>query len=576
MNYLSCFDARGKLARQGIRGARAYKRLAALLPVMLLAATASAGAAQQAKAQYPNILLFLVDDMGWSDTSLVLDRNKGVAAPGVLNRFYHTPNMQRLAACGSSFNQAYAAPVCSPSRSSIISGQMPARHGVTTWTALQSPKLNDEVPVAGICGAQWKMAGLDGTQMTLPRQLAGLGYRCISVGKAHFAPNDQPCSDPCKLGFALNIAGSGLGGPGSYLAEQNFVKANALHQVPGLDKYHLQGKNPSLQQRQQHFLTSALTTEMLEQIRLSVANKQPFFAYMSHYAVHSTHADADPNFAVAPFAEKLSGLPKDWQVRSKELCNYASLLAGMDQSLGRLIDGLQKLGVAENTLIIFVSDNGGDAPINQTYGGNMQLSGRIGAVSPLRGRKGSAYEGGSRVPLIIAWAKPDEGNALQRGFPVRQGVVNTQLAAVWDIYPTLLDLLGNKAEGQVDGISLKAQLAGAQEQPREILQHFPHSHSYGRFYSSLRQGDWKVIYRYDIALQATGAKAWELYNLAEDPSESHNLASLPQQRQRLQQLAVTLKQRLEKIGARYPRQCQRDAQGGISSFGKELSIMLPE
>lgn len=532
-------------------------------------------ATAQTARKLPNILLFLVDDMGWSDTSLVLDRKDGVPKASPLNNFFETPNMQRLAACGSTFNQAYAAPVCSPSRSSIISGQMPARHGVTTWTALQTAQLNDEVPVEGLCGADWNMAGIDGSHMNLPRRLASLGYRCISVGKAHFAPNDRVCSDACKLGFAVNIAGSGLGGPGSYLAEDNFVKANAAHRVPGLEKYHLKGQPADLQQRRKNFLSSALTGEMLEQIEQSVAKKQPFFAYMSHYAVHATHADPDPNFEVAKYREKLAGLPAQWQVHPRQLCNYATLLAGMDQSLGRIMERLEQLGVAEDTLIIFVSDNGGDAPINQAYGGNIALSSTTAAVSPLRGRKGSPYEGGSRVPFIMAWAKPNGQSAVQKCLPIRAGAMHGQLAAVWDIYPTLLDALECPQPEGIDGMSLKTQLAGGEVRAREILQHFPHSHSYGRFYSSLRDGDWKVIYRYDVALQQSVKQAWELYDLASDQGESHNLAADPACHQRLLRMASRLKQRLHELKARYPRSCERDAKGVIKSIGKPLEIILP-
>ena len=504
----------------------------------------------------PNILLFLVDDMGWQDTSLPFYHDKsGKEVRTPLNNFYKTPSMEKLASQGMKFTQAYAAPVCSPTRVSLMTGKMPATHRVSTWTALHKPLLNDERKVAGMRGPEWKMDGIPLKDTPLPALLSQAGYKTISVGKAHFAPNTEKASDPKALGFDVNIAGNGLGGPGSYRSDQNFVKGNPGHQVPGMEKYWTKNKNASPEELKQNFLTQALTTEMKEQITQASKEKRPFFAYMTHYAVHSTHEDPDPNGDYNSY-DQLPVVGDKIQTQKNYLKNYATLIEGMDQSLGQLIEHLKSLGIAENTLIIFASDNGGDSPIQQSYGGNLDFINQVGSIAPLRARKGSCYEGGTRVPLIIAWAAPNKEAPLQKAYPIALGTKNDHIVALWDLYPTLASLAKAPIRHKIDGVNITDILCGAPEKKirreQNILQHFPHSHTYGRFYSTYREGDWKVIYHYDNEYLETGKPAWELFNLKDDISESHNLAADPAQRTRLLQLAQKLDEGLKSRQAQYP------------------------
>lgn len=501
----------------------------------------------------PNILLFLVDDMGWQDTSVPFYYEKGKPVTTGLNQFYKTPNMERLATQGIKFTNAYAAPVCSPSRTSLMTGQTPARTRVTTWTALSNAGLNDEIDLKTMQGPpNWSRGGINPTTpCTLPRLMKKAGYIPIIVGKGHFGPNSLPIHDPKSIGFEKAFASSGIGGPGSYRADINFQQKNPLHQVPGMEKYWLKGKNPTPEQLQQNFLTSALTTEMEREIDESIQAGKPFFAYMSHYAVHSTHEAPDPNsdrntYSQLPLREGVS-------IDRERLKNFATLIEGMDLSLGRLITHLKKRGVAKKTLVIFLSDNGGDAPIQQSYNGNIDWISQVGAIAPLRGRKGSRFEGGSRVPMMIAWAEPDASEPIQQSYPIPQDSVNNDIVAIWDVLPTLCAITGQGRPSGIDGYDLSPYLKGksSYHRPQWITQHFPHSHTYAKFYSSFREGDWKVIYNYmdDYCL---GKYPWELFNLKDDISESNNLAQNPKYRRILDDLAKKLMTDLKLQKAQFP------------------------
>jgi arylsulfatase A-like enzyme len=206
----------------------------------------------------PNILLFLVDDMGWQDTSVPFH-----TALTPLNRRYHTPAMARLAAGGMKFTHAYVASVCSPSRVSLLTGLNAARHRVTNWT-MQRDQATD-AKHAVIVPPEWNVNGISPDPATpravctptLPALLRQAGYRTIHIGKAHFGAADTPGADPLNLGFDVNVAGHAAGGPGSYLSEQGFSgawrNADRFWDIPGLEKYH--GTNT--------FLTEALTREAL-------------------------------------------------------------------------------------------------------------------------------------------------------------------------------------------------------------------------------------------------------------------------------------------------------------------------
>ncbi len=230
-------------------------------------------AARIGAADQPNIMVFLVDDMGVMDTSLPFLTDKG-GKPKVypLNEFYRTPNMERLAKQGIRFNQFYAMSLCSPTRASIMTGQNAARHRTTNW-------INENKNNAGDNGAQdWNWQGLKKGDVTLPGVLQENGYRTIHVGKGHFGPWDHDGAEPLNLGFDVNIAGSAFGEPGSYYGEKNYGASTKRkgHAVPHLDQYH----------GSKTFLTEALTLETKKVVAETVKSGKPFYLYLSHYAVH--------------------------------------------------------------------------------------------------------------------------------------------------------------------------------------------------------------------------------------------------------------------------------------------------
>lgn len=483
--------------------------------------TAAAEPAKQAAPARPNIVVFLVDDMGIMDTSVpFLTDEKGQPRRYPLNDFYRTPSMERLASQGIRFNQFYAMSVCSPTRTSIMTGQNAARHRVTNWI---NPNRNN----AGPNGApDWNWQGLTSRDVTLPRLLQQNGYRTILVGKAHLAHREAEGADPTKLGFDVNIGGHSAGSPGSYYGKENFGHGTRRQNnaVPHLEKYH----------GQDIFLTEALTLEANAAVSSAVQEGKPFFLYFPHYAVHSPF-QADPRF-VSNYAN--SG-------KSPQAQAFASLIEGMDKSLGDVLDHLQKLGVAENTLVIFLGDNGTDAPLGHQHD--------VACAAPLRGKKGAHYEGGMRVPFIAAWAKADANNRWQRQLPIPAGAIQTQVASVCDIFPTLLPLAGvNIPQGHaIDGYRLDTLLAGKPDPSRvsTFLMHYPHGQHRTSYWTSYRDGDWKVIYHY-FPSEVSGGSHYQLFNLADDPFEQKDLAA--SEPQRLNEMMKKLIAQLEAHKALYP------------------------
>lgn len=481
----------------------------------------------QEVAAKPNIVVFLVDDMGVMDTSvLFLTDKNGKPTRYPLNGWYRTPSMQRLADQGIRFSTFYAQSVCSPTRASILTGQNATRHATTTWI---SPFGNNR----GKFGPKkWNWTGLKKDDLTLPGILSSAGYQTIHVGKGHFGPVGYAGSDPLNIGFDVNVAGAAWGQPKSYYGKDNYGnhpkyrgkdgKKKLTHNIPHLEKYY--GTDT--------FLSEALTLEANQKIKIAVTEKKPFFLYMAHYALHAPF-NSDPRFAEHY---------KDSE-KSKNAQAFATLIEGMDKSLGDIMDQVEKLGVAEDTLIIFLGDNGSDAPLGDKYGHT--------SSAPLRGKKGTYYEGGMRVPFIAAWAKPNPENWWQKKLPIPQGVIQSQLGSVMDIYPTLLALTGikNPAEHIVDGFDLATQLEGMQNtsRPETFLMHFPHAHR-SSYYTVYRSGDWKLIYHYDPA--NSGKAKHELFNLKNDPFENKNLATANPEK--LKQMIERMSQQLEAEKALYP------------------------
>ena len=467
----------------------------------------------------PNIVVFLVDDMGLMDTSLPFDVDEqGNPVRHPLNDWYRTPNMERLARQGIRFSTFYAQSVSSPSRTSLLTGQNAARHRTTNWINSES---NNRTPFGP---PDWNWEGLSREDRIYPAVLQQAGYKTIHVGKAHFGCIGSEGEDPVRLGFEVNIAGSSIGEPGSYLGENGYgwIKGHRPRAVPGLEAYHGTAT----------FLTDALTLEAEKEVEKAVEKGQPFYLNMAHYAVHNPF-ETDQRF-IAHYQEG---------DKSRQAQAFATLIEGMDKSLGDLMDYLEQLGVAENTLILFLGDNGGDAPL----GGAADY----GSSAPFKGKKGSEFEGGVRVPFIAAWAKPAPDNVFQQAYPIAQGAVQTQMATIMDIYPTVLSAAGVKVPKHhaLDGSDLKRLLQGrADRQHRDdFLMHFPHEHR-GSYFTTYRKGDWKLIYYYHP--DTDGVPSCRLFHLKEDPYEHHDRAA--ERPDVVKRLCRQMKKRLETERALYP------------------------
>ena len=477
------------------------------------------GAAEAAPAR-PNIVVFLVDDMGVMDTSVpFLTDSDGTPKRYPLNEYYRTPNMERLAGRGIRFNNFYAMSVCSPTRISIMTGQNAARHRTTNWI---NPDRDNRGPFGP---PEWNWRGLNQDDVTLARLLQKAGYRTIHVGKGHFGARAFAGAEPKNLGFDVNVGGASFGAPGSYYGQDNYGLGTRRESsaVPHMKKYH----------GTETFLTEALTIEANSRVGDAVQAGEPFFLYMSHYAVHAPF-QSDPRFADH---YKDSGKPENAQA-------FATLIEGMDKSLGDILDHLDALGVAERTLIFFLGDNGSDAPLGHQHA--------VACAAPLRGKKGAHYEGGMRVPFIAAWAG-DADSPWQTRLPIAAGQIQSQTAAIYDLFPTILGLLNidSPEKHVVDGTRLDTLLTGAPDPSREqeFLMHYPHAPHRSTYFTCYRRGDWKVIYHY-FPSEASEGGHYQLYNLADDPFEQNNLAT--SRPDKLREMMQGLIESMERHDAVYP------------------------
>lgn len=477
--------------------------------------------AQSNAARRPNIVIFLVDDMGWQDCSVPFAEERSL-----LNQRYRTPAMERLAASGVKMTSAYTSPVCTPSRVSMITGMNVTRHHVVNWTSPFRDQ-NTDNPDRELQSVDWNHNGLSpvtGVPFTvhatpLPRILSQAGYYTIHVGKAHWGSSGTPGSNPLALGFQVNIAGKSTGHPQSYLGEDNYGNVQqkwSINAVSDLQEYHGSGT----------FLTEALTLEALRALDAPIRNGQPFFLHLSHYAVH-TPIMADKRYLQRYLDQGLDSVE----------AAYATLVEGMDKSLGDLLDYLRDRKVEENTVIIFLSDNGG-LSLAPPRGGQPHTHNL-----PLRAGKGSVYEGGIRDPVLIRWpgvTKP--GTAID--VPVH----------VDDLFPTLLEMArisDARPLQTIDGQSIVSLLNGHRRDlgERTFYWHYPvkwiASDGPGiNFHSAVRRGDWKLIYSL-----RTGKK--ELYNLRNDIRETQDLAAV--RPDKVQELSATLGQRLREMRSPMPR-----------------------
>lgn len=442
-------------------------------------------------AERPNIVIVMADDLGWWD----------LGCYGSV--FHETPNLDRLAAHGMRFTDAYAAcNCCSPTRASILTGKYPARLHVTDWIPGSS------FPKAQLRPPAW-LQHLPPEEVTLAEALKSAGYATAAVGKWHLG---QEPFVPQSQGFDVNIAGNHSGAPGSYFwpyGHDDPARVNRYHGGPVPDVY--AGGRPG------EYLTDRLTDEAIKFIDANC--ERPFFLYLAHYAVHT------PLQAKKELIEKYNARVRPDHKQKNP--TYAAMVESLDQSVGRVLARLEELGVAGQTIVVFTSDNGG-------YVG---YRGNSGATwnGPLRLGKGSCYEGGHRVPLIIHWP----------GVTPAGSVCHEPVISV-DLYPTILALTGAAGDARhnaaIDGINIAPLLRQTGIPSRDaIYWHYPHYNVLPQTpYGAIRKGDYKLI-EFDEDQRV------ELYNLKNDLGETTNLAG------RMPQLAGSLRAMLaawrESVGA---------------------------
>ncbi|HUG92957.1 MAG TPA: sulfatase [Planctomycetaceae bacterium] len=467
-------------------------RKMALLAVLVLALGLPPEPA--AGSDQPNVVLFLVDDMGWMDSG----------AYG--SRYYETPHIDRLAKRGMLFTDAYSAhPLCSPTRASILTGKYPARLGLTTAAGHLPPQPKDAPRYAERAGPNRALITpeslryLDPAEYTLAEALQGAGYRTAHFGKWHLGLTEDYW--PERQGFDVAWHGKPDPGPRSYFSPYQFRAGTITSGPPG------------------EYITDRLTDEVLE--FLDENRERPFFLNVWQFGVHGPwgHKEAyTREFAAKTDPRGAQGNPI-----------MASMLRSVDESLGRIVARLDELGLSERTLIVFSSDNGGNVHSNvpgsrqaeaggpriadwRKWAGNQPPTNN----APLRDGKASLYEGGVRVPLIVVWPGV-----------VPAGARSSAVVSTIDFYPTILDLLNLPASdaARFDGISFTRVLRDpeAQLDRQALFNFFPHGGPARPPGVSVRQGDWKLIRWFETGPEYPSRH--ELYNLREDLGETRNLAA---------------------------------------------------
>lgn len=475
----------------GIRNAALYMGFALLLLV--------SACRQNSSVEKPNILFILADDLGYTDLS------------SMGSKFYETPNIDNIAQNGMIFTDGYATcQVCSPSRASILTGKFPARHGITNWIGEKS-------------GTDWRSMGrhskllpaayvhkLSEDYITLPEALQQAGYKTFFAGKWHLGSKG---SWPEDHGFDINIGGWDAGSPkGGYFSP---------YENPNL----IDGPNgENLEMR--------LANETAKFIK---ANKdQPFFAYLSFYAVHGPIQTTETKWSKYRDKAENAGIDSSGFTMESRLPYrlhqdnpvYAGLVESMDDAVGIVLNTLKELGLEKNTIIIFTGDNGG-----VTSGDSYSTSN-----APLRGGKGYQWEGGFREPYFI--------NAPWMNLA---GETCDVPVSGTDFYPTILDLAGLPLlpNQHNDGISLMPLLRNKQIADRALIWHYPHYGNQGGEPSSIiRRGNWKLIHYYEDDHE-------ELYNLKDDVSETTDVSA--QKPDIVKRLHDELFNYLHTVNARFPQ-----------------------
>ncbi len=502
----------------------------AIYAAILAAFIFGAAPALIAGDRQPNVVLFLVDDMGWMDSS----------AYG--SKYYETPNMERLAKLSMRFTDAYAVPLCSPTRASILSGQYSSRHRVTSASGHQPPAEEgaSPYPAKASPNSQFIYANsknyLDPGIVTLAEVLRDAGYRTGHFGKWHLGLTAE--YRPDHHGFETTWQCAPDPGPPSYFSPYG-VKPDG--RPGGQNRVGNITDGPDGE-----YITDRLTDEALK--FLDAHRDEPFFLNLWQYGVHGPwgHKEA----YTAEFAKKTD--PRGEQ-RNPIM---ASMLKSVDESLGRVLDKLDQLGLTDDTLFIFYSDNGGnthsntldDAKLSKIKPGHPKYdfiadwrkwAGPEAPTNnaPLREGKGRIYEGGQRVPLMVRWPGHIEG-----------GSVSDAVVGSIDLYPTILDALGvAKPESHiVDGISFLPVLEQKGELERVTLfTWFPHLIPA----ASVRAGDWKLIYRWEPHREYPETR--ELYDLSTDIGETKNLAA--EHPEKVAELEKLIEQFIADTGALAPK-----------------------
>ena len=451
-------------------------KLSRFLVTLTLALTTSLLAVDSAPKRSPNVIIVLIDDMGLTDLSCYG------------SKFYESPNIDQLAKDGVRFTQGYSAcTVCSPTRAALLTGKYPARLHITDWIpGHERPKAKMKIP-------EWQKF-LPFEEITLAEQLKSAGYATASIGKWHLTPGLKEGDEayyPDKHGFDVNIGGYARGQPPSYFSP---------YKIPTLTDGPIG-----------EYLTDR---EANEAVKFIEANKdKPFFLYLPHYAVHQPIAGKPE--VVAKFKAK------DTTDLKQKNATYAALVSSVDDAMGTIRAALKRLKIDEQTIIIFTSDNGG----------------LIGTTdnSPLRAGKGSAYEGGVRVPLIMFWPGV-----------TKAGTLEPTPAISIDIYPTVLEMTGIKPlQSLIDGNSLASLLKSGVKPDRDtIFWHYPHYHPGGATpYSAIRSGDYRLVHFYEDGHD-------EMYNVATDVSETKDLAVTEPDRAKA--LRIRLDAWLKSVDAQLP------------------------
>ena len=495
------------------------KNLKPGIPAILLAAASCTVNPEENKTKdSPNIVFILIDDLGYKD----------LACYG--SEFYETPNIDRLAEEGMKFNHAYtASAVCSPTRASILTGKHPGRLHITDWTGpdewhprgkMKTPEIKDELPKG---------------ETTFAEALKEIGYSSIYLGKWHLGAEHNY---PQYHGFDISIAATNAGAPPSFFYP--YFRANWAGTGWGTDIPDL--KNG----KEGEYLTDRLTDEALS--FLDTIENRPFLLYLSHYAVHKPLQAKDE--VIKKYRIKADSLypdSTDTVIREKNGSYtqtvqkhpvYAAMIESVDKSVGDIMTKLEDVGLNENTIIIFTSDNGGLSTYSFPLPGEEFTLDAIPTSNlPLRAGKGWYYEGGIRVPTIIKWPGV-----------IEEGAVSNALISSTDYYPTILEMAGCALmpEQHKDGISFVNELKGIEDPvPRKIaFWHYPHYHSSGQKpASAVRKGKYKLIHWIEDDYV-------ELYDLQEDIGEEDDLS------EEIPELAAEMKDILdewrEKTGVMMP------------------------